>query len=182
MVEFVNFEKRQNVIGHFKKTTLKQLIIILTILLSAGFTTVDRQESAGQSFKIDISYIGLPHPVTTKYSIDNNRLTVYQTRYDSKKESFVAFNKTSFKKFDKAKLFSFLNRTDWKSIPEKLVTPTIDGYHYTVSLVIEMTSYSFDIDNTYNATFDSLFTICNNLIPTKKGQKKYSLLYSDSRK
>ncbi len=147
-----------------------------------GFTTAYRQESADQSFKIDISYIGLPHPVTTKYSIDNNRLKVYQTHYDSKKDSFVDFNKTSFKKFDKAKLFSFLNRTDWKSIPEKLVTPTIDGYHYTVSIAMEKTSFSFDIDNTYHPTFDSLFTICNNLIPTKKGRKKYYLPYSDWRK
>ena len=154
----------------------------MTILLSTGFTTADRQESADQSFKIDISYIGLPHPVTTKYSIDNNTLTVYQTHYDSKKDSFVDFNKKSIKKFDKAKLVSFLNRIDWKSIPEKLVTPTIDGYHYTVSIVMEKTSYSFDIDNTYHPTFDSLFTICNNLIPTKKGQRKYYLPYSDWRK
>ncbi len=167
---------------HFKKTTLKHLIIILTIILSTGFTTADRQERADQSFKIDISYIGLPHPVTTKYSIYNNSLRVYQTHYDSKKDSFVDFNKTSFKKFDKAKLLSFLNRTDWKSIPEKLVTPTIDGYHYTVSIVMEKASYSFDINNTYHPTFDSLFTICNNLIPTKKGQKKYFLPYSDWRK
>ncbi len=151
-------------------------------MFSTGFTSIDRQESADQSFKIDISYIGLIHPVTTKYSIDNNRLTVYQTIYDSKKDSFVDFNKTSFKKFDNAKLVSFLRRTDWKSIPGKLVTPTIDGYHYTVNIVMEKTSYSFDIDNTYHPTFDSLFTICNNLIPTKKEQKKYYLPYSDWRK
>jgi hypothetical protein len=161
---------------------MKHFIIILTILLSTGFTTADRQENADQSFKIEISYIGLPHPVTTKYSIDNNKLTVYQTHYDSQKDSFVDFNKTSFKKFDKTKLVSFLNRTDWKSIPEKLVTPTIDGYHYTVNIVMDKTSYSFDIDNTYHPTFDSLFTICTKLIPTKKGQKTYYLPYSDWRK
>ncbi len=161
---------------------MKHLIFILTIFLLTGFTTTYRQEIDDQSFKIDISYIGLPHPVTTKYSIDNDRLTVCQTHYDSKKDSFVDFNKTSFKKFDKAKVLSFINRTDWKSIPEKLVTPTIDGYHYTVNIVMEKTSYSFDIDNTYHPTFDSLFTICNNLIPTKKGQKKYYLPYSDWRK
>jgi hypothetical protein len=147
-----------------------------------GFTLVDKQESNEQSFKVDISYIGLPNPVTTKYSIDNNRLLVFQTHYDSNKDSFVDFNKTSFKKFDKEKLVSFLKKTDWKSIPEKLVTPTIDGYHYTVSIVMENASYSFDIDNTYHPTFDSLFTICNKLIPTKKGQKKYYLPYSDWRK
>jgi hypothetical protein len=152
------------------------------VLLSTSFTTVDRKKNTDQSFKIDISYIGLPNPVTTKYSIDNNILTVCQTHYDSKKDSFVDFNKVSFKKFDKAKLVSFLNRTDWKSIPEKLVTPIIDGDYYTVSIVIEKTSYSFDIDNTYHTTFDSLFTICNELIPTKKGQKKYYLPYSDWRK
>ena len=74
---------------------MKHFIIILTILLSTGFTTADRQENADQSFKIEISYIGLPHPVTTKYSIDNNKLTVYQTHYDSQKDSFVDFNKMS---------------------------------------------------------------------------------------
>ena len=148
-------------------------------MFSTSFTTVDKQENSDQSFKIDISYIGLPDDVTTKYSIDNNRLTVYQIHYDSKKDSFVDFNKTSFEKFDKTKLVSFLNRTDWKSIPEKLVTPTIDGYHYTVSIIIEKTSYSFDIDNTYHPTFDSLFTICNELVPTNKGHQKYYLPYSD---
>lgn len=47
---------------------------------------------------------------------------------------------------------------------------------------MEKTSYSFNIDNTYHPTFDSLFTICNNLIPTKKGKKKYYFPYSDWRK
>lgn len=160
----------------------KHLALILAILLSTGFISFDRQESADQNFKIDISYIGLPHPVTTKYSIDNNRLTVYQTRYDSKKDSFVEFNKASYEKFDRTKLVSFLKGANWKSIPEKLETPTIDGYHYAVNIVVEKSSYSFNIDNTYHPTFDSLFTICNKLIPTKRGQRKYYLPYSEWRK
>ncbi|MES2396733.1 MAG: hypothetical protein V4549_12050, partial [Bacteroidota bacterium] len=114
--------------------TLKHLISILTIIFLTGFTPVDRQDNIDQNFKIEISYIGLPYPVTTKYSIDNNRLLVYQTHYDSNKGRFVDFNKTSFKKFDRAKVFTFLKKNDWKIIPKKLVKPTIDGYHYTVLL------------------------------------------------
>lgn len=160
-------------------TTLKVLIIILSILLSTGFTTADRQEMAEQNFKIEISYAGLPSFTTTKYFIDNNILMVYLTRYNITKDSFIDFNKLSFQNFDKEKLISFLNRTNWASIPEKLVTPTIDGYQYSISIELDESSYSFYIDNTYHPTFDSLFTICNNIIPNKKVRKKYYLPYSN---
>jgi hypothetical protein len=173
---------RENVIGHFTRTTLKFLIFILTVFLFARITSFDGQEDSDQSFKVTISYIGLPNPMRTKYFIDDNKLEVCQTLYDSEKDSIVDIDKLSFRKYDKTKLLSFLKRNDWKNVPSKLITPTIDGFQYTVSIVIEKTSYSFDIDNTYHPIFDSLFTICSNLIPTKKGRKKYNLYYYDRSK
>lgn len=167
--------------AHFKRLTVKKIIFILTILALTGFISFDNNETTEPEFKIKISYIGLPHPVRTNYDIDNKRLTVYKTSYDNKNESFIDKEKRTFRKFDSEELIKFLQRTNWTEIPEKLETPTIDGFHYFVQIELENGNYTFDIDNTYHITFDSLFTICNDLVPTKKVKEQYYLPYSDWR-
>lgn len=147
-----------------------------------SFTLIDNSKPTYPKFKIKISYIGLPHSVTTNYDIDSERLKVYKTLYDSKRDSFVDREKQTYQKFDREKLVKFLQRTNWTEIPKKLVTPTIDGFNYSVQIETENENFTFDIDNTYHSTFDSLFTICNDLIPTKRGKKKYYLPYSDWRR
>jgi hypothetical protein len=151
---------------------MKTLSILLTILFLTGFT-VDNNPK----FRVDILFNYLPDPTHINYRIDNKTLLVCNSQYDNKKNGLVDFNKSSYNKFDRHGIIKFLQKTDWESIPKKLVTPTIDGYQCIIKLEIENEKYDFTIDNTYHETIDSLFTICNKLIPDKQKQKEYYITY-----
>ncbi len=158
---------------------MKRLLILFSIFILTSSERIDKKDRSESNFRVDILYNRSHHFKKNKYSIDDNGILIYQTHLDIKKDSFVEFNRVFYKRYDKKRLVSFIKSVDWKSIPSKLEKTMIDGNGYTIDISIENETYSFHIHGVYNATFDSLFTICNELIPSKNGRKKYHINYDE---
>ena len=144
-----------------------------------SFTSVVNPNASEQEFRIEISYIGLPDPITTKYEIDNEKLIVYKELYSNSVDKFEKHDVLEIKNFDRQKIVKFLNRTDWASLPKTMDNTVIDGYHYKVNLEVQGQKYEYKISNSYHATYDSLFSITTCLLPKKRMRKHYNLPYSD---
>lgn len=154
---------------------MKKLISILLIMTLFAFNS---KTEKSENFRVEISYIGLPGTVRTNYNIDNEKVIAFYSRYDFSNATHIPFDKLTITKYDNGKIYNFIKTTDWSLIPRKLVTPTIDGYRFDVTVQINKDTFNFEIDNTYHSTFDSLFTIAQDLIPdSKKKKRKYALPY-----
>jgi len=153
---------------------VKTLFSILGIIFLNTSTCLHKENKC----KVDISYTGLPSPITINYEITNSKIKVFEEFYNPDSHSIEYLNESVFKDINNSKLIEFLGRTKWDTIPSELITPTIDGYLLNVEIMHEDKNYQFNIDNTYHPTFDTLFTICNKLIPKKKVRRDYIIDYS----
>ncbi|MBK0403897.1 hypothetical protein I5M27_12955 [Adhaeribacter sp. BT258] len=152
---------------------MKQLTFFLLIFVLTAFNNSARNNTP---FKVEIAYRALPDPMTTEYIIDNKKMYLNHVIYDNQEASYQSLNKSTYKDFDRDKIISFLTQTNWSDIPAQIGT-TAEGQHYIVKIEINNQVYNFDIRNTYHPTFASLFTICNEAIPSKEKREKYALPY-----
>ena len=151
----------------------KTIIAILSFLLLTSAYNFQKADS----FEVQISYIGLPNPITTNYLVKDNQIKVFEEFYNPNYDSTSFRNVHVYSDTDQSVLTDFLKRVDWDTIPKELITPTIDGYQFNVDIKLEGKKYHFNIDNSYHPTFDSLLTICNQMIPKKKVRNEYKLYY-----
>lgn len=156
---------------------MRVIISILTFVTFTGFVSDSHKSDNEMKFKVEISYSPAINVETTEYRIDNYKLVVFYSLYNPGENELNHHDELTFTKFDKNRILSFLKSTDWKTTPKKLVTPVIDGYNFSVTIQMDEETFKFHISNTYNVTFDSLFRICNKLIPTKKEQNDYWIGY-----
>ncbi len=156
---------------------MKVVISILTFVTLTGIVSDSHKSDNEMKFKVEISYTPAINVETTEYRIDNNNLVVFYSLFNPGENKLDYHDQLTFTEFDKNRILSFLKSTNWKTTPKELVTPNIDGYNYNVKIQMDKETYKFHHYNTYNVTFDSLFRICNDLIPTKKGKEDYWIGY-----
>lgn len=151
----------------------RKIIVILSISLLTSAYSFQRAES----FEVRISITGLPSLIRTNYLVKDNQIKVFEEFYNPNYDSTSFRNVHIYHDIDQSLLTNFLKGINWDTIPKELITPTIDGYQLDVNIKLEGKEYHFIIDNTYHPTFDSLLTICNQMIPKKKVRNEYKLYY-----
>ena len=151
----------------------KMIISILSFLILTSANSFQQADN----YEVRISFIGLPSPITTNYLVNSSQIKVFEEFYNPNYDSTAFRNVHTYSNINQARLTSFLKGIDWDTVPKELITPSIDGYQFDVDIKIEGKEYHFNVDNTYYPTFDSLLTICNQLIPNKKTRKKYKIYY-----
>lgn len=150
----------------------------LSYIIFLGFIlTLCSSYSIQDSFQVRLSLIYLPSPKRTIYELSEYNLKLYKEYYFPNKDSVKHVDKHAYKKLKTSTLTNYLNSQHWDTIPSELITPTIDGFNYHIDIQLSGQSYTFSIDNTYHPAFDSLFVLCNQLIPNRKVRENYSIYY-----